>query len=103
MARTARPRLVKVRVARWYDRKGNRVPKGTAGARRTVEELDQYYALGLPGRPKVRVPLGTTRKDQAERKLAQLVNKGERAEVYGVNPFEGHRDTPLADHLAAYR
>jgi hypothetical protein len=60
---------------------GKRCPKDAAGAKKVTEESSKWYAAGVPGWPKGnRVPLAT-RKEVAQRMLADLMAAAERGQA----------------------
>ncbi len=69
--------LTKQRFTVYVDRKGNRVEKGTPGAKPKTRESKKWYAANVPGVKKgKRIPLSADKRT-AERMLARLVEKGE--------------------------
>jgi integrase len=93
--------LQKKIITRWMDRKGDRVPKGTPGAKRVREKSDKWYGCWKEGTRKVMVPLATD-KDAAQTMLADLLRNRERGQAGLVDPHKEHLDRPLADHVTDY-
>lgn len=93
--------LVRQRRTWYVDPAGRRVPKGTPGAVKKSDVKKHWYGVGIPGQPpKKRVPLGTTDKVAARRKLDDLVRRAERGEA-GL-PDAGEAKKKLLDHLSAF-
>src|SRR5262245_59027039 len=80
--------------------KARKVPKGTPGAVRVKTKSAKWYGR-VPGSPRA-VPLSAN-KVAAQQLLAQLVKKAELGRAGISDPFEEHRQRPLAEHLADYR
>lgn len=93
--------LQKITIIRYIDRNGNRVAKGTPGARKMKEESAKYYACWREGGKHVRVPLATD-KAVSQVMLADLLKSRERGESGLADPRKEHLDAPLADHVADY-
>jgi hypothetical protein len=77
-----------------------RVKPGTPGAKKVKRKSTKWYGR-VPGNPKA-VPLSAN-KVAAQQMLATLVKKTELGRAGISDPFEEHRDRPLADHVADYR
>ena len=88
--------LVKIHQVRYIDRDGQRVPKGTPGARRVREKSSKWYGCGISGQGKKRVPLATA-KDAAQRMLNEMVKGAERGEAKMIDRDSAAR--LLKDHL----
>jgi integrase len=96
MAHLVRPWQVR------YVKDGKRVPKGAPGAKKVKGRARKWYGQGIPGLPpRKRVPLASD-KAVARQLLADLVKKAERKEVGLNDPYEQHRNRPLAEHLADF-
>ncbi|HXD87587.1 MAG TPA: hypothetical protein VN641_13910, partial [Urbifossiella sp.] len=92
--------LVKVRIVRWVNAEGVRVPKGTKGARKLKERSSKFYGVGIPGYPpKKRFPLATDR-EAAKRMLAELVRRAERGQA--LVPDRDAARLPLAEHVKRF-
>ncbi len=76
---------------------GKRVPAGTAGAEKAVVKSRKWYGA-IGGR---HVPLCKDRR-AADQMLAKLEADAALAGVGIVDPFAGHKDRPLAEHLTDY-
>jgi integrase len=90
------PRVFKKTIVRYLDSNGQRVPAGTAGARKVKQKSGKWYGA-IPGTAKP-VPL-CRNKSAAEMLLNELVKKAELAKAGVVDPFEQHRKRPLSEHL----
>ena len=84
--------------ARYVDAAGERVAKGTAGARRVTEESDTYYGR-VGGK---RVSLGTTDKMQAWIKLRDLLRQHAERQAGIRDEYTEQAAVPLAKHLEAW-
>src|SRR5262245_41730454 len=80
--------------------KSRKVPAGTPGAKKVTKKSSKWYGR-VPGSTKP-VPLSTN-KVAAQQLLAALVRKAELGRAGLNDPFEGHRQRPLLEHLADYR
>ena len=79
---------------------GKRCPKDAPGAKKVTEESSKWYAAGVPGWPKgKRVPLAT-RKEVAQRMLADLVANAERGQAH--MPAADLNRAKLPELLAGY-
>jgi integrase len=94
MASLFRPIIIRYTLA-----DGTRVSKETPGARPKKYKAKKWYGK-LPGEKKP-IPLSPN-KTVAQQMLAQRLHKSENAKVGIVDPFEAHRKTPLATHLADF-
>lgn len=72
--------LRKQKTTGYVDAAGQRVPKGTPGAKKVTVASKKWYGVGIPGMGKKRVPLAAD-KSVALRMLADLVTAGERGEA----------------------
>jgi hypothetical protein len=93
------PQVFKKQIVRHLDPKGRQVPKDTPGARKVKEESTKWYGR-VPGEPRP-VPLSAN-KAAAERLLHERIRRAERVQVHGPDPYEAHRNRPLAEHLDDY-
>ncbi len=93
--------LQKITVVRYLDRHGNRVAKGTKGARKVREKSDKWYAVWREGRRQVRVPLSPD-KESAQAMLADLLRQRERGKAGLVSPYKKHLERPILEHAADY-
>src|SRR4051794_23725485 len=94
--------LLKVRILRYVDGKGTRVPKGTPGARAVRERSAKWYAQFVDADGKRRrIPLFVDKGASLQR-LAELEREAARGRAGLVDPYARHRETPLAEHVAAY-
>jgi integrase len=92
--------LVKQKKTYHVDAAGKRCPKDTPGGKKVTEESSKWYAAGVPGWPKgKRVPLAT-RKDVAQRMLADLVAGAERGQAH--MPTSDLARASLADLLPEF-
>src|SRR5262249_14960558 len=80
--------------------KSRKVKAKTPGAKKVKKKSSKWYGR-VPGdtRP---VPLSAN-KVAAQHLLAALVNKAELAKAGISDPFEAHRQRPLAEHLDDFR
>lgn len=93
------PFLVRQQKTYYLDRGGNRVPKGTKGAKKVKEKSAKWYGAGLPGYGTKRVPLATD-KEAARRMLEDLVRAAERGAA-GLRDRDSGRKS-LAEHLNVF-
>jgi integrase len=94
--------LVRPWTYRYLDADGQRVPKGTPGARKVKEKARKWYGAGIPGLPKSkRVPLATD-KNVAKVMLADLVRKAERGEAELEDGATAAGTVKLEQHLADF-
>jgi len=97
------PALFKLRITRYLDEHGRRVPKGTPGARVVRERSRKWYGEYRDAEGTTRrVPLATD-KAAAQAKLNEIVRRVERKEAGLHDPYEEHEARPLAEHLEDYR
>jgi len=69
--------LTKQQYTVWVDRKGNRVEKGTPGAKQETRESSKWYAANLPRTKKgERIPLSAAKRT-AKRLLVKMVELAE--------------------------
>ena len=98
MAGTYRPTII-----RFYDAQGRQVRKGTPGAKRVREKSKTYWGRVPDANGKSRgVPLCDDA-DAAESMLAAMKERAKRIKRGDVDPFEVHRDRPLAEHVEDFR
>jgi hypothetical protein len=95
--------LYRPTVIRYTDSQGRQVPKGTPGAKRV-------HSKSKTLRGRYRAADGTIRtvslcddRDAAETMLNELVRRARREAAGDIDPFEGHRQRPLAEHIEAFR
>ena len=86
-------------IIRYLDKDGNRVAKGTPGARKVKEKSSKWYgsytdANGLPQCE----PLSAN-KTAAQQMLADLVKRAELGRSGIVDPFEEHASKALTQHV----
>lgn len=94
------PSLIRPQIVEYRDRHGNRVPKGTPGAKRIRRLASKWYGKGVPGYPpSKRIPLATDRA-AAERMLEDLVRRAERGSA-GL-PDQDVIRTPLSEHIEQF-
>jgi excisionase family DNA binding protein len=94
--------LFRPRITRYVNAEGKRCKKGDPGARKVKSKAKKWWGrykdeLGV----KRQVPLSANR-TAAQQMLAQIVQKAELAKVGIKDPFEAHRNRPLAEHLAEF-
>ncbi len=77
---------------------GKRVPAGTPGAEKVTTETEKWYAK-IDGK---HVPLATD-KDTSRRMLKKLCGDSALRSVGLVDPYEEHRDKPIAQHVVDYK
>lgn len=91
------PYLKRPTVVSYLNAKGERVAKGTRGAKKVTKKAKKWYGYGIPGRPARKgVPLASDR-TAAQAMLADLVRRGERGAA-GLGAAE-HARRPLLDHV----
>ncbi|MBA4068044.1 MAG: hypothetical protein C0501_30940 [Isosphaera sp.] len=100
------PFLTKLSVTRYIDptdpRKKRRVPAGTPGAVKKVEETRTYFIVDKSGGKVRRVNTGMTDRRAADKFYADWLTAKERREVGLSDPHERDKDRPVLDHLADY-
>lgn len=89
--------LYRPTITRFVDKNGNRVPKGTPGAKRIREKSQTWRARYKDASGKVRTVSLLDDKDLSEAKLAAILQRvrEEKAGIRKFDPFEEHRETPL--------
>lgn len=71
-------RIGKQKIIRWFNSEGNRVKANSPGAIKKTTESESYFAFNIKGHPRGKAfPLGTTRKDIAQKKLGELIKQAE--------------------------
>ncbi len=97
------PALFKLRITRYVDDKGRRVPKGTPGARRVRERSTKWYGeyRDVDGITR-RAALASDRA-AAQARLNEIVRNVERRQAGLHDPFEEHLARPIAAHLDDYQ
>jgi integrase len=93
--------LQKISVVRYIDRNGNRVSKGTKGAKKVREKSDKWYGVWRAGGKQVRVPLSTD-KESSQVMLADLLRQRERGRAGLTSPYAQELERPLSEHVADY-
>jgi integrase len=93
--------IQKITSIRYVDRQGNRVSKGTKGAKAVREKSAKWYGTWYENGKQVKVPLSTDR-DASLALLADLMRQKERERAGLVNPYKVHLDRPLSEHVADY-
>jgi hypothetical protein len=91
----------KVTLTRYADKQGNRVAKGTKGARTIKEKSSKWHSMCKEGGKLVKDPLATDR-DSSLAMLTGLMRPKERERAGLVNPYKAHLDRPLSEHVADY-
>ena len=98
MAGTYRPTII-----RYLNAQGRQVPKGTPGARRVREKSKTFWGRVPDANGKSRgVPLCDDA-DAAESMLAAMKEKAKRIKRGDIDPFEDHRERPLAEHVEHFQ
>lgn len=91
--------LYRHRITFYVDTQGNRVPKGTPGAKQQKKMSKKWYTRIKDERGKwLPVPLSVN-KDAARIMASKLIEKRELAKVGVYDRHEEHRKVPLAKHL----
>jgi hypothetical protein len=72
--------IQKIITTRYVDEAGQRVPKGTPGAKKVQDESAKWYACWREGKRQVRIPLATD-KSVSQVMLADLIRQRERGIV----------------------
>ena len=90
-------------IIRYLDAHGNRVPKGTAGAKKVKEKSDTW-------RGKFKGAVGVCRtvtlcddRDAAQERFSEIAKRARRESRGDIDPFEDHRKRPLTEHLADFK
>ena len=97
MAGTYRPTII-----RYVNAQGQRVPKGTPGAKRVRVKSKTYWGRVAEENGKVRPVSLCDDADAAEAMLAEMKQRAKRVARGDIDPFEDHRQRPLAEHLADF-
>src|SRR5262249_58957811 len=79
--------------------KARKVKAGTPGAKKVTKKSGKWYGR-VPGSPNP-IPLSAN-KVAAQQLLAERVRKAELKRANIHDPFEAHRNRPLADHLVEW-
>lgn len=93
--------IQKITIIRYVDKHGNRVPKGTKGAKPVREKSAKWYGAWQENGKQVKRPLSTDR-DASLAMLADILRQKEREKAGLVNPYKVHLDRPLSEHVADY-
>lgn len=93
--------LQKINITRYVDRAGNRVAKGTKGAKKVKEESSKWYCCYRIGRKQVRIPLATD-KEASQVMMADHLRQRERGQAGMVDPYKVHLDRSIVEHVADY-
>ena len=86
--------LQKITFIFWHDAEGKRVPAGTPGAKKHVEESSKWYACWREGKRQRRVPLCTD-KEAAQAMMTDLMRTKDRAKAGLIDPRHVHEDRNL--------
>lgn len=95
------PSLQKIQYVFWHDSEGKRVPAGTPGAKKHIEESSKWYACWREGKRQKRVPLCTD-KDAAQAMMTDLMRTKDRVKARLVDPRQEHNDRNLIEHLEEF-
>ncbi len=98
MAGTYRPTII-----RYLNAKGRQVPKGTPGARRVREKSKTFWGRVPDANGKGRGVALCDDEDAAEEMLAAMKQRAKRIKRGDIDPFEEHRERPLAEHVEDFR
>ena len=98
MAGTYRPTII-----RYLNAQGRQVPKGTPGARRVREKSKTFWGRVPDANGKVRSVALCDDADAAESMLAAMKERAKRIKRGDVDPFEDHRERPVAEHVENFR
>ena len=96
------PHLQKIASVQYVDTNGQRVTKGTPGARKLTTKSAKWYGVYTFEGVKHRIPLARD-KSASQAMLNELVKRTERREAGLIDPYEDARKIPLAKHVADYR
>ena len=97
MAGTYRPTII-----RYLNAQGQRVPKGTPGAKRVREKSKTFWGRCADANGNVRPVALCDDTDGAETMLAEMKQRAKREARGDIDPFEDHRKRPLAEHLVDF-
>ena len=98
MAGTYRPTII-----RYLNAQGRQVPKGTPGARRVREKSKTFWGRVPDANGKPRGVALCDDADAAESMLATMKERAKRIARGDIDPFEDHRERPLAEHVEDFR
>ena len=90
-------------VIRYIDSEGQQVPKGTAGAKRIREKSKTFRGRYRAADGKNRTVSLCDDQDAAETMFNEVVSRAKREARGDIDPFEDHRQRPLAEHVEAFR
>ena len=85
-------------IIRYLNSQGQRVPKGTPGAKRVREKSKTYWGRIPNANGKPRPVALCDDAEGAEAMLAEMKQRAKRAARGDVDPFEDHRKRPLSEH-----
>ena len=94
MAGTYRPTII-----RFYDAQGRQVRKGAPGARRVREKSKTYWGRVPDANGKPRGVALCDDEEAAEEMLAAMKQRAKRIKRGDIDPFEVHRERPVAEHV----
>ena len=98
MAGTYRPTII-----RYLNAQGRQVPKGTPGARRVREKSKTFWGRVPDANGKSRGVALCDDGKAAEAILAEMKQRAKRIARGDIDPFEDHRERPLAEHVEDFR
>ena len=98
MAGTYRPTII-----RYLNAQGRQVPKGTPGARRVREKSKTFWGRVPDANGKSRGVALCDDGEAAEAMLTEMKQRAKRIARGDIDPFEDHRERPVAEHVEDFR
>ncbi len=95
--------LYRPTIIRYCDAQGRQVPKGTTGAKRTREKSKTFRGRYRAADGMICTMSLCDDRDAAETMLAKIANRAKRESRGEIDPFEDHRQRPLAEHVEDFR
>ena len=90
-------------IIRYLDAHGNRVLKGTPGARKVKEKSDTWRGKFKGADGVCRTVTLCDDRDAAQEMFAEIAKRARRESRGDIDPFEDHRKRSLTDHLADFK
>ena len=90
-------------IIRYLDARGNRVPKGTPGAKKVKEKSDTWRGKFKGADGVCRTVTLCDDRDAAQEMFAEIAKRARRESRGDIDPFEDHRKRPLTDHLVDFK
>ena len=98
MASIYRPTIV-----RYLDAHGNRVAKGTPGAKKVKQKSDTWRGKFKGADGVFRTVTLCDDRDAAQEMFSEIAKRARRESRGDIDPFEDHRKRPLIEHLADFK